>query len=118
MSLKVLNEHGENGTVIREGKTQPYSLVSLDTMRSIIESLQNAEVYVSKISNKEASVAFEIIRDRLNPLLEGLEEASKHLGVEIQIANPEFEYDRARRELIEAMQKLEEFDGPGGNNTA
>jgi hypothetical protein len=103
MSLKLVNEYGENGTVIRKDKTQPYALVSLDTMRLIIESLQNAEVYVSKISDSEASVAFAMIRDRLNPLLEGLEEASKQLGVEIQIANPEFEYDRARRELNEAM---------------
>lgn len=86
--------------------------MSLDTIKSIIESLQNAEVYVSKISDKEASIAFEMIRDRLNPLLYGLEEASKHLGVDIQIANPEFEYDRARRELIEAIEKLEEFNGP------
>jgi hypothetical protein len=118
MSLKLLNQYGENGTVIREGKLQPYALVSLDTMRSIIESLQNAEVYVSKIADKEASVAFAIIRDRLNPLLEGLEEASKQLGVEIQIVNPEFEYDRARRELYEAMEKLKGFDGPGGSSAA
>ena len=114
MSLKLVNKNGENGTVIREGKSQPYALVSLDTMRSIIESLQNAEVYVSKISDREASVAFEMIRDRLNPILEGLEKASKQLGVEIQIANPEFEYDRARRELNEAMEMLETFDGSGG----
>jgi hypothetical protein len=118
MSLKLLNQYGENGTVILEGKLQPYALVSLDTMRSIIESLQNAEVYVSKIADKEASVAFAIIRDRLNPLLEGLEEASKQLGVEIQIANPEFEYDRARRELNEAMENLKDFDGPGGSSAA
>jgi hypothetical protein len=118
MSLKLLNQYGENGTVILEGKLQLYALVSLDTMRSIIESLQNAEVYVSKIADKEASVAFAIIRDRLNPLLEGLEEASKQLGVEIQIANPEFEYDRARRELNEAMENLKDFDGPGGSSAA
>jgi hypothetical protein len=118
MSLKLLNQYGENGTVIREGELQPYALVSLDTMRSIIESLQNAEVYVSKIADKEASVAFAIIRDRLNPLLEGLEEASKQLGVEIQIANPEFEYDRARRDLNEAMEELKDFDGPGGSSAA
>jgi ABC-type uncharacterized transport system substrate-binding protein len=118
MSLKLVNEYGENGTVIRDGKLQPYSLVSLDTMRSIIESLQNAEVYVSKISDREASVAFAMIRDRLNPLLEGLEEASKQLGVEIQIANPEFEYDRARRELNEAMEILKKFDGSGGPDVA
>ncbi len=118
MSLKLINQYGENGTVIREGESQPYALVSLDTMRSIIESLQNVEVYVSKISNREASVAFAIIRDRLNPLLEGLEEASKQHGVEIQIANPEFEYDRARRELNEAMEMLKNFDGPNGSGAA
>jgi len=118
MSLKLLNQYGENGTVIREGKSQPYALVSLDTMRSIIESLQNAEVFVSKIADREASVAFAMIRDRLNPLLEGLEEASKQLGVEIQIANPEFEYDRARRELNDAMEKLKGFGGPGGSGAA
>ena len=118
MSLKLVNQYGENGTVLREGASQPYALVSLDTMRSIIESLQNAEVYVSKISNRETSVAFEMIRDRLNPLLEGLEEASKQLGVEIQLANPEFEYDRARRELNEAMEMLKKFDGSGGPGVA
>jgi aspartokinase len=118
MSLKLVNEYGENGTVIREDKSQPYALVSLDTMRSIIESLQNAEVYVSKISDREASVAFAMIRDRLNPLLEGLEEASKQLGVEIQIINPEFKYDRARRELNEAMEILKKLDGSGGPDAA
>ena len=118
MLLKLLNEYGENGTVIREGKSQPYALVSLDTMRSIVESLQNAEVYVSKMTNKEASVAFAIIRDRLNPLLAGLEEASRQIGVEIQIANPEFEYERARKELLEAMEKLRGFNGPNGPDAA
>ena len=118
MSLKLLNQFGENGTVMREGKSQPYALVSLDTMRSIVESLQNAEVYVSKIADRDASVAFAMVRDRLNPLLELLEEASYQLGVEIQIANPEFEYDRARRELHEAMEKLSDFDGPGGSGSA
>jgi phage terminase large subunit-like protein len=118
MSLKLMNVHGENGTVLREGKSQPYALISLDTMRGIIESLQNAEVYVSKITEKEASVAFEIIRDKLNPLLEGLEEASKQIGVEIQIANPDFEYERARRELDEAMKKLQELNGSDGPSAA
>ncbi|MGD9170520.1 MAG: hypothetical protein PVI97_10745 [Candidatus Thiodiazotropha sp.] len=118
MSLKLLNVYGENGTVLREGKSQPYALVSLDTMRAIIESLQNAEVYVSKITEKEASVAFEIIRDKLNPLLEGLEQASKEMGVDIQIANPDFEYERARRELDEAMKILQELDGSDGPSAA
>ncbi|MCG8085877.1 MAG: hypothetical protein JAZ13_09185 [Candidatus Thiodiazotropha taylori] len=118
MSLKLLNVYGENGTVLREGKSQPYALVSLDTMRTIIESLQNAEVYVSKITEKEASVAFEIIRDKLNPLLEGLEQASKEMGVDIQIANPDFEYELARRELEEAMKILQELDGSDGPSAA
>jgi ABC-type uncharacterized transport system substrate-binding protein len=118
MSLKLMNVYGEDGTVFREEKSQPYALISLDTMREIIESLQNAEVYVSKITEKEASVAFEIIRDKLNPLLEGLEEASKQIGVEIQIANPDFEYERARRELDDAMKILQELDGSDGPSAA
>jgi ABC-type uncharacterized transport system substrate-binding protein len=118
MSLKIMNVCGENSTVLREGKSQPYTLVSLDTMREIIESLQNAETYVSKITEKEASVAFEIIRDKLNPLLKGLEEASKEIGVDIQIANPDFEYERARRELDKAMKILQELDGLDGPSTA
>ena len=43
-------------------------------------------------------------------------ESNKEL--KYQIANPEFEYDRARRELSEAMEKLKGFDGPGGSSAA
>ncbi|MCU7873510.1 MAG: hypothetical protein KZQ91_12285 [Candidatus Thiodiazotropha sp. (ex Lucinoma borealis)] len=112
MSPKIVKEYDEDGVVIREGINQPYALVSLNTMRAIVTSLQDAEACVSKISNKDASISLEIIRDKLNPILIGLEDVAKDLGVEIQITNTDFEYERAKKELEEAMAILQAMGGP------
>jgi len=118
MSQKIVQEFGEDGVIIREGVNQPYALVSLNTIRSIVTSLQDAQSHISQISDKEAAISIELIRDKLNPILGGLEDAAKELGVEIQIANPEFDYERARRELEEAMKLIQALEGPDGPDAA
>ncbi len=112
MSSKIVREFDKDGVVIREGENLPYAMISLSTMKSIITSLQDAESCISKISDKEASIALEILRDKLNPILGGLENVASEFGMEIQIANPEFEYERAQRELEEAMAELQTIGGP------
>ena len=116
MSPKIVKEFDKDGVVIREGVNLPYAMISLSTMKSIITSLQDAESCISKIRDQEASIALEIVRDKLNPILGGLEDVASELGVELQIANPEFEYERAQRELEEAMAVLQTMDGPDEPN--
>ena len=118
MGIKIVKEYGMNGIAITDEGTLPYAMLSLDAIRTIIISLQDAESAVSRIGNREASIALEIIRDKLNPTLRALEEISKEIGVDIQISNPEFEYERARRELEEAMKTLKKFNGPSGPSAA
>ncbi len=118
MSSKIVKEYEEDGVVVKEGANQPFALVSLNTMKSIVTSLQDAEACVSKINQKEASIALGTIRERINPVLVGLENAARDLGVEIQIANPEFEYERARKELELAMAQLKAMENPDGPDVA
>ena len=118
MSSKIVREFDGDCVVLREGENQPYALVSLSTMKSIVTSLQDAESNVSKINEKEASIALRIIKDKINPILTGLENVARELGVEIQIANPEFEYERAIKELERAMAQLEALEKPDGPDVA
>jgi len=118
MSIKIVKEYGMNGIALTDEGVQPYAMLSLDYIRKIVVSLQDAESAISKIGNREASIALELLRDKLRPTLAALEEISKEIGVDIQIANPEFEYDRAKRELEEAVKALSELNGPNGPSAA
>ncbi len=118
MAIKIVKEYGMNGIAITDEGTQPYAMLSLDAIRTIIVSLQDVESTISKIGNSEASIALEMLRDKLNPTLRALEEMSKEIGVDIQISNPEFEYDRARKELEEAMKALRKLNPPDGPSAA
>ena len=118
MGLKIIKEIGENGVVLREGVNHPYALISLNTVKEIVTSLQDTQSHVSKINDKEAAVAIELLRDKLRPILDGIEDMAKELGVEIQLENREFDYELAQKELEEAIAQLRAISGPDDPNVA
>ena len=112
MPIKIVKEYGMNGIAITDEGTQPYAMLSLDEIRYCVVSLKDAQSAVSKITNPEASIALELLHDKLRPTLRALEEISKEIGVDIQLDNPEFEYESAKKELEEAMKALRDLNGP------
>jgi len=112
MNIRVLKEAGNDAIVLREGAEYPDALMSLDSIRSIVTSIQDVQFQVSRISDKEASVAVELLRSNIKNIVDAFRAAARDIGVDLQIGNPLSDYEQAQAELAEAIAQLESFEGP------
>lgn len=109
----IVKEYLADGVIAKGDNNELFAMVSAPALKAILISLQNAEASVSKIGNSGAAVALQILRDKLEPVVIGMQNVERELGVETSVSVPEFGFEQLIKEMEGLMKEVESF----GQNT-